>query len=163
MKPEEYILNSLKGLQSKEEISIPKTEAEFANQISKLLLSKKFRKYAVTPKEYLDHILSAISLSVSKNEPIKLTLVFGGYKLFRLKESPEVDWAELFSLIYYAKWLKPICTIYKPGVWFDFYSDDVILEIMDNIPKADTEAYIKSFRKLLEFIKPYLPVNLNMI
>jgi len=61
-----------------------------------------------------------------------------------LPESPEVDWAEVFSLIYYTKWVKQILAIYKPGVWFDFYSDDVILEIMDNVPKEDTERYISS-------------------
>lgn len=160
MKPEEYIIKSFERLRDKEEASLGGTD--IVDVIYKLLLSKKFRKYSVNPPEYLNHIHSAIKLSVSKNEPIKLAFVFGGYKLWRLEESPEVDWAELFSFIYYANWLKPICTIYKPGVNLDFYSDDVILEIMDNVSKEDTETYIKSFKKLLEFIKPYLPENLSL-
>ncbi len=123
-------------------------------------MSKKFRKYS-TNSDYLPHIISAIKNSIEASEPIKLTLVFGAYKLWRLKESPEVDWAELFSLIYYTQWLKPILEVYKPGVWFDFYSDDVILEIMDNVPKVDTETYIQSFKQLLEFIRQYIPKNLN--
>ncbi|MDO8451848.1 MAG: hypothetical protein Q7S76_03185, partial [bacterium] len=88
-------------------------------------MSKKYRKYAVNP-EYIQHIRSAIESSVQRGDPIKLTLVFGGYKLWRLEEAPEVDWAELFSLMYYARWLLPIARVYEPGVWFDFYSDDVI-------------------------------------
>lgn len=160
MKPAEYIIQSLKSLNT-EEMEFSNGEEDLVNNIYKFLMSKKFRKYAVNP-EFKEHILSAIKLCVSKKEPIKLNLVFGGYKLWRLEESPEIDWAELFSLIYYARWLKPICAIYKPGVWFDFYSDDVILEIMNNVPKQDTEKYIKSFKKLLAFIKPYLPDNLEL-
>lgn len=124
------------------------------------LMSKKFRKYSVT-NEYQEHIRSAIESCVSRNEPIKISFVFGGYKLWRLEEAPEADWAELFSLIYFTIWLKPITEIYPPGVWFDFFSDDVILETMNNVPKADTDRYIESFRKLLEFIKYYAPGNLS--
>lgn len=158
MKPSEFIIQRLNNLIKPQEISL---ERNLEDTIFRLILNKKFRKYAIIPSEYLDHISSAIKLNVSKNEPIKLTFVFGGYKLWRLEESPEVDWAELFSFIYYANWLKPICAVYKQGVNLDFYSDDVILEIMDNVPKEKTEAYIKSFRILLEFINPYLPKNLS--
>lgn len=158
MQPAEFIIEELEKLKTNPVVAT--NGKDLADIIYTLLLSKKFRKYSVNP-EYLEHISSAIKTSVSNNEPIKLTLVFGGYKLWRLEESPEVDWAELFSLIYYTKWLKPIAAVYKPGVWFDFYSDDVILEIMDNVPKRDTEKYIESFKQLLEFIKPYIPANLK--
>jgi len=159
MEPNDYILQILEKLKDKESVTIDNKES-IEDLIYKFLMSKKFRKYSTNP-EYIDHIRSAIKLSVSKKEPIKLTLVFGGYKLWCLEESPEVDWAELFSLIYYTHWLKPICEVYKPGVWFDFYSDDVILEIMDNVPKKDTEEYIQSFEKLLGFIRSYLPENFS--
>jgi len=159
MEPSEYIIQNLESLKNKK-VNVPDNSKELASQIYQLLMSKKFRKYAVSP-EYQKHILTVIKKGVANNEPIKLTLVFGGYKLWRLEETPEVDWAELFSLIYYTKWLKPILNIYKPGILFDFFSDDVILEIMDNIPKEDTESYIASFKNLLEFIKPYIPDNLN--
>lgn len=158
MTPATYITDCLKHLQLKE---TPIFSGPLNDEIYRLLLSKKFRKYAVNP-EYCTHIRTAIDTSVAKNEPVKLTLVFGGYKLWRLKESPEPDWAELFAFMYYAHWLRPICAVYKPGVWLDFYSDDVILEAMDNVPKKDTNAYILAFRVLLAFIKPYLPDNLSI-
>jgi len=161
MTPKEYIESRLKALKEPADFKEIKNKDELESEIFRLLMSKKFRKYSVNP-EYLDHIHSAIKLSIDKNEPIKLTLVFGGYKLWRLPESPEVDWAELFSFIYYTNWLKPICEIYKPGVWFDFYSDDVILEIMDNIPKKDTERYVASFKGLLDFMGEYIPENLSL-
>jgi hypothetical protein len=159
MKASQYILNSLNEIKKKRETLLESESLESA--IYRLLLSKKYRKYAINP-EYLDHISEVISLAVSKKESIKLTFVFGGYKLWRLPTEPEVDWAELFSLIYYAHWLGRIASIYEPGVWLDFYSDNVVLEIMNNIPKEDTNKYKKSFEKLLQFIKPYLPENLKI-
>jgi hypothetical protein len=58
--------------------------------------------------------------------------------------------------------MKPVCELYQPGVWFDFFSDDVIVPKMNNVSPEDTKAYQASFKKLLEFIKPYQPNNLNM-
>lgn len=159
MTSKEHISQSLAGLKVAPTAG-PQDPSELADVIYHFLMSKKFRKYSVSP-DYQKHILGAIQASVAKNEPIKLTLVFGGYKLWRLAETPEVDWAELFAVTYYAKWLQPILAIYRPGVWFDFFSDDVVLETINNIPRADTEQYATSFRKLLAFLKPYLPANLN--
>ncbi len=87
---------------------------------------------------------------------------FGAYKLWRLKETPEADWAELFTFMYFTKWLKPICDIYKPGIWFDFFSDDVIIPRMNNIQQEDVAAYRESFQSVLNFIKPYQPSNFQM-
>lgn len=124
--------------------------------ITKLICSKKFRKYAVTA-EYGAHIRSVVEKCIARNQPIPFVWVFGGYKLWSLEEAPEADWAELFSLMYFVEWLKPVVAIYKPGVWFDFFSDDVIVPMMNNIDPEDTKAYIKSFASPLSFIKPYLP------
>src|SRR3989344_6337422 len=159
MKPEEYIQAKLNELKQPSKLQFESDN--LSENIFKAVTSKKFRKYSVNP-EYIDHIKSAIKLNVEKSEPIKFTVVFGGYKLWRLEETPEVDWAELFSMTYYTKWVKPICEIYKPGVWFDFFSDDVIVPQMNNIDPADTKAYQESFISLLEVIKPFLPTNLSI-
>lgn len=157
MNPEAYIEKELAGLAA---VSTSEKPTDMREEIFRLLMSKKFRKWSVNP-EYQEHIRNAIALNVAKHEPIKLTFVFGGYKLWRLEEAPEPDWAELFALMYYAKWLTPICDVYEPGVWFDFYSDDVILELMDNVPKEDTQAYLKTFRQLLDFMRSYVRPNLT--
>src|SRR3989338_1568893 len=121
-------------------------------------MSKKFRKYSVNPIAH-DMVRKAIELNIQNSEPIKIAIPFGSYKLWRLEESPEPDWAELFVMIYYAYWLKPITDVYEQGVWFDFCGDDAILELMNNIPEKDTEKYKKTFRDLIRFISPYLPEN----
>ncbi len=64
--------------------------------------------------------------------------------------------------MYYTKWLKPICEIYKPGVWFDFFLDDVIVSRINNISEDDVQTYRKSRETILEFIKPYQPKNMSM-
>ncbi len=110
----------------------------------------------------LEHIKASIEASVKNEEPIKFVLPFGAYKLWRLQETPEADWAELFTMIYFTNWLRPICEIYEPGVWFDFFSDDVIIPRMNNIPAEDLKAYKVSFESTLDFIKAYQPKNLRM-
>ncbi len=158
MQPQEYILSRLEDLKA---ISSSSCDGNLADYITKCALSKKFRKYSVSP-EYISHIHAAVELNIQKNEPIKFTLVFGGYKLWRLDESPEADWAELFSIIYYVCWIKPIAAVYEPGVWFDFYSDDIIVSQMNGVPKKDLETYLASFEAILQFVKPYLPTNIEI-
>lgn len=154
MTAKEYIEQKLRSIKDKKF----KQEGELVDFIFASIMSKKFRKYSVNP-EANNMVRSAIELNIQNNEPIKIALPFGSYKLWRLEESPEPDWAELFAMIYYANWLKPITDVYKPGAWFDFCGDDAILEFMNNIPKTDTEKYKTTFRELIKFIQPYLPEN----
>ncbi len=161
MSSKDYIIHKLQELKSKNKIDLNLfSSEELTDFIFKTLMSKKFRKFAINT-EYASHINWAIKNSIDNNLPIKLVFPFGGYKLWRLEETPEVDWAELFTLMYYAKWLKPVVEVYKPGVWFDFCSDSVIVERMNNIPKEDTEKYEKSFNDVLDFLKNYLPENMK--
>lgn len=161
MTAKEFIQKRLDELKSTEKtVANLKSNDDLTDFIFKTIMSKKFRKFAVTP-DYIPHIHESIENSIKDNSPIKFVFVFGGYKLWRLEEAPEADWAELFALMYYAKWLKPIAEIYKPGIWFDFSSDDIIVERLNNIPKSDTESYAKSFNMLLDFLKNYLPDNMK--
>jgi hypothetical protein len=160
MKAEEFIQKRLNDLKSTQKVTKLKSDKELSDFIFKTLMSKKFRKFAVNP-EYITHIHEAIENSIKNNSPIKLIFPFGGYKLWRLEETPEADWAELFTMMYFAKWVKPISEIYKPGVEFDFSSDEIIVERMNNIPKADTESYAKSFNMIMNFLKDYLPTNIK--
>ncbi len=161
--PKEYIIEQLESLRA---IKIPDantaTPEALIELIKKAVLSKKFRKYGVQP-EYLQHINSAIALNIKSNKPIHFDFPFGANKLWRLEESPEPDWAELFSLVYFLKWLKPIAENYKPGFCFEFCSDDVVIEMLNNVPKTDTESYIAGFLELMEFMKKILPENMQLV
>lgn len=153
MSPEEFIKRRIVSLKK---TSASASSGDLVQDIFKIVMSHKFRKYSVTP-EYKEHIRGAITKSVKNKAPIPLVWVLGGYKLWSLPQAPEADWAELFSLMYFVDWLKPILSIYEPGVWFDFFSDDVIVPLMNNIDPNDTKRYIESFQKLLNFISLKLP------
>lgn len=161
MNVQEYIQSKLDELSRPLGLKEIKDKEELEAEIFRLLMSKKFRKYSVNP-EYQKHIRSAVSINIAKNEPIKLTFPFGGYKLWRLEEFPEADWAELFTLIYYSSWLKPICSVYPPGIWLDFFADDVIVPRLNNVSAEDTKAYGPSFKNILKFLKPYLLTNMEI-
>lgn len=161
MTAQEYIQSKLQELSQTSDLSQPKDRTELIEAITKLVLSKKFRKYAVTP-EYLEHIKNAIKENVENNQPINLTFLGGSYKLWRFEEAPESDWAELFAHIYFTKWLKPVCDIYEPGVWFDFFLDDVIVSRINNISEEEVAAYGESRQAIIDFMKPYQPKNMRM-
>ncbi|HSW74649.1 MAG TPA: hypothetical protein VLG16_02145 [Candidatus Saccharimonadales bacterium] len=161
MTAQDYIQSALDQLKEPVELPQPKTQDELGEAIFRLLTSKKFRKYSLT-EDYAKHIKNSIKENVQADKPINLTFLGGCYKLWRLDEAPESDWAELFTHMYFTRWVKPICTIYKPGVWFDFFLDDIIVSRINNLPESDVEAYRTSRQKILDFLKPYQPYNLNM-
>ncbi|MCL2540281.1 MAG: hypothetical protein FWE53_02475 [Firmicutes bacterium] len=132
---------------------------DIKQDIKRRLLFHKFRKYSVSA-EYIKTIETAINYNVDNNLPINITFPHGGYKLWRLPEAPEADWAELFSHMYYTEWLAPICKIYAPGVLLDYYLDDIIICKLNNISRKDIEAYISSYKKVIKFLKHYQPKNL---
>lgn len=125
------------------------------------LTSKKFRKWAVDESS-VKQAMRAIRLNVSAGKPIQFRYPFGGYKLWRMPSSPEVDWAEFFSIAYYSKYLAPIAAAYEPGIEFVFASDDMIIERMDNVPVANTDAYFDSFKTLLEQFRHHFPDNFKI-
>jgi len=161
MTAQDYIQSKLEELRQPDGLCILENNGEIERAVFKALMSKKFRKYSVD-KALEQHIKQAIHLHVENNEPINITFVHGAYKLWRLQESPEVDWAELFSLMYYTKWVKVICEVHKPGVWFDFFLDDLIISRLNNIDVAEIHKYIKSYQELMDFLKQYQPSNLHM-
>lgn len=161
MTAQEYIESSLQQLKEPVDLPQPKTQDELIEAIFRLVTSKKFRKYSLT-EEYAAYIKNAIRENVEANQPINLTFLGGCYKLWRLDEAPESDWAELFACMYFSRWAKPVCAMYKPGVWFDFFLDDVIVSRINNLPESDVEAYRVSRQRVLDFLKPYQPSNLRM-
>jgi hypothetical protein len=161
MTAQEYIESKLEELRQPLDLSTPQNDEELIETIYRLVTTKKFRKYALS-EEYAKHIKNSIKENIQNDQPINLTFLGGSYKLWRLDEAPESDWAELFAHMYFIRWTTSICTIYKPGVWFDFFLDDVIVSRINNLPEADVAAYRDSRQKILDFLKPYRPGNLRM-
>ncbi len=161
MTAQDYIQSKLDELRIPLNLSHIAEKEVLVDRIYSTLTSKKFRKFSMSD-ELAEHVRKSIELNVENNNPINITYLNGGYKLWRLEESPETDWAELFALMRYVSWVKGVCEIYEPGVVIDFFMDDYIVPMLNNVDSSDTEAYIESSRKIHAFLKAYTPANLEL-
>lgn len=125
------------------------------------LMSKKFRKVKAG-QACIDITKCVVAKAVKDQTPIMVTECFGGNKLWRFNEAPEVDWAELFSLMYYVEWMKYVAAVHKPGMIFDYFSQDLAVERLDNLTREELDMYSSTFREMLDWIKPYLPDNVKV-
>jgi hypothetical protein len=124
-------------------------------------LSGKFRQNNLTEKTR-ETIKKKIQLSMKENKPLFFIFAFGGYKNEWVKEyAPYIEWAEIFNIIYMTQLVYPLAKAYKPGVYFLYESECEAVINHDNYTKEDAEAYTTSFRKLIDFMKPYLPGNIK--
>ena len=154
-----FILQKLKSLK-KDASSDNQVGKALVDKIQQIVLSKKFRKYSAN-ETLVKTIHNAINQAVENQTPVQFLFPQGAYKLWRLPESPNVDWADLFFVMHIAKPLCEICAIHKPGVVFDFLVDDLIIVKMNNVPLAHIESYIKSLWGLIDFVKKFLPDNFD--
>jgi len=69
----------------------------------------------------------------------------------------------LFFFMYCVQWLKPIMSIYKPGVVFEIFLDDFILTKLNNFSDNEISAYQKSLRAVIYFLTSYCPENIKFI
>lgn len=161
MTAQEYIQSKLDELKQPLRVEKPSGDKTITDTIFKSLMSKKFRKYSAN-EALQAHVRNAIKISVEKNEPINVTFLHGAYKLWRLEEAPEIDWAELFAHIHYVKWLKPICEAYEPGVWLDMFVDDLIVPHLGTASTEDVSAYLNSYSEMEDFLHTFLPQNFRL-
>jgi hypothetical protein len=113
------------------------------------LKSKKFRKWKFVPGS-AERTKLAIHTKVTNNLPLVIIYPKGGYKLWRLPTSPEVDWAEFFNISYVLKYIAPLAAGYKPGVQLTYYLHTLLMEVHDNLPTAEIDAYVRSFQSLID-------------
>jgi len=155
MSEQEFIISKLENLKRPEPLL--KIEPEKLEEaILAKVLSKKFRKTRADELT-IDICKKAIRYAVENKAPVKLNSLFGGNKLWRFDEAPEPDWAELFNLIYSARWMKTISGVYEYGAEFEYYSQDVSVERLNNISREEADQYSKIFRELLLWFERYLP------
>ncbi len=164
MTTQEYLEKRLKEVStykpSEEDFKVVQFEGIEA-YIYRKLKSKKFRKTSIDADSE-KRIKEAIALNVKAGKPIKFTYPFGAYKLWRLPSHPNVDWSEFFVIAYVIEYIAPILAMYEPGVEFIFSSDDVCIELIDNYPREELDAYNESFNNLLKEFRKYIPNNLNI-
>lgn len=160
MTAQEYILSTLKSLaEPVQPEDIGNTPVE--NAIFAKVMSKKFRKVHAD-EETVKVAKNAIHTAVKNGQPVTVSFLFGGNKLWRFDEAPEIDWAELFAVIYFLRWMKTIASVYPPGARLDFYSEDIAVETLNNVSRSEAEQYSKTFRAMLEWLRPSIPKGITV-
>ncbi len=160
MTAQEYIISELEKL--KQPIEVSRVDPDkLEDAILARVLSKKFRKLKASAF-VTDFVKDSIKIAVSQGKPLAIGFVHGGSKPWSFDEYPEVDWSELFAMMYQIKWMRYIAEVYEPGVWLEFYSMDVCQERMNNLPRPETDRYTETFKLTIEFVKQYLPENLSI-
>lgn len=160
MKAQDYILSTVTAL--KEPIVIePVSKDNLEDTIYSRVMSKKFRKLKAGD-DAVRITKNAIKIAAANNQPLRIVEMFGGNKLWRFDEAPEIDWAELFSLTYFVQWCRFISSVYEPGVIFEYFSQDISVESLNNVPRSETNKYSETFRELIKWIEPYLPTNIKI-
>jgi hypothetical protein len=129
--------------------------------ILKQLLSKKFRKWSVDA-DTQQNITRTVDAAVRDQKPLQLVHPMGGYKIWRLPSSPEVDWAEFFGISHILHYLSGIAAGYAPGVHMQFFMYTFLPQRHDNFSAEDIERYVGSFQALLDAFGKHLPPNVKL-
>lgn len=159
MSPKQYILSTLEAL--KEPVRMQDIgNKSIEDAIYEKVTSKKFRKYKLGD-DGVEITKNAIKIFVKENKPVRIFDMFGGNKLWRFEEAPDIDWAEVFSFTYFAQWARLIASVWEPGVIYEYFSQDISVESLNNVPRSQTNRYSETMREFLTFAKPYLPENIE--
>lgn len=129
--------------------------------LQSLVLSSKYRKWAAN-EWARERISTAIARAVGGHKPVRFLHTMGGYKLWRIPTSPEVDWAEFFQIAYVLEYLSGIAAAYPPGASMIYYLYTLLPQRHDNLSAAEVEAYVDSFTALVDGFRPHLPANLSI-
>jgi len=79
-----------------------------------------------------------------------------------MKRNLSMDWAEVFNIVQIRNYLAPIAAVYAPGVLIDYFSDEIFVSRMNNIPQEDLDLYTEEFRALIYAMNLYTMDNMKI-
>ncbi len=125
------------------------------------ILTPSYVRQGALSDEIRDMLMDKVKRSVAKEAPITLILAFGGFKGVGIKDSPHLNWAEVFHLSFLAQAFWEITQIYTPGVILEFSGDSIILPLLDNYPLEWTEVYNQELDQLIGVVNKAVPANMK--
>lgn len=118
------------------------------DEIMRTILAKPWRRTSVDIETEAD-VRRKVTSAIRESEPIRFALPFGGYKGWRARSFPHIDWAEVFWLEYLFKFGTRIAGIYSPGVEITLSYTGGILTWMNNLPPGTADLYQDELSRLL--------------
>lgn len=110
----------------------------------------------------LDEFSSKIKSAIQDQQPLHFTVPFGGYKLWRLPSYPNPDWSEVFNIRQLISYLYPLSLIHRSGIILEYFSDEIMVGRMNNIPQSDLDSYNSQMASLVEWFDQSTPDNFQL-
>lgn len=124
------------------------------------LFARKWSGHAQTEtaKEITRERVHAI---LEKDLPMVFIFCFGGYKHFWTEAYPEPDWAEIFTMKYLIEYIYPILKKWDKEVVIEYESEEVFVDMINNMPRKAIDTYRDAFYKLLNWAQNKIDFNLK--
>lgn len=107
-------------------------------------------------------VRKAIHQAVVAQKPIQFVHPAGGYKLWSYPSFPKADWAEYFNIAYLLKYASSVAAAYTPGVCISYYLFTYLMQKSNNLSKDEVDAYVSSFRSIVEEFLKYIHPNVTI-
>lgn len=126
-------------------------DSDMSAKIQSLLLSGKYRKFPIT-EEIRQMLKKSVDYILNNDEPFIFVPSFGGYKHSWTPSYPYTDWAEVFNIKCFIDYLTPLYYLVGKSIIVEYLSKDIIVPMMNNIPKEFVDKYINDFKKLIVLV-----------
>lgn len=157
---EKYIKENKPYNLTKEDKKIIQFEG-IGEYIYRKLYSSKFRESKID-KAYNETLKESIKYCVENKIPLTVNYGFGAAKNPHTINAPHIDWAEVFNVFYLREYLKPIAAAYEPGIELEYFSVAMFQELVNFIPREDTDIYEREFKALVAFANDYFPKDIRV-
>lgn len=117
-------------------------------KVQNLLLSGKYRKFPITD-EIREMLQQRVDYILNHDKPFIFVPSFGGYKHSWTPSYPCADWAEVFNIKCFIDYLTPLYYLTEKTIIVEYLSKDIIVPMMNNIPKEFVDIYLSDFKKLI--------------
>lgn len=138
-------------LKKTQSISNINKNIDISTQVQNLLLSGKYRKFPITD-EIREMLQQKVDYILNNDKGFIFVPSFGGYKHSWTPSYPYTDWAEVFNIKCFIDYLTPLYHLTGKRITVEYLSKDIIVPMMNNIPKEFIDKYLDNFKKLISLI-----------
>lgn len=114
----------------------------------RLILRSPYRRSSIGESSAED-VHRKVTEALTRQDPIRFSVPFGCYKLWRLSASPWPDWAEVFWLVYLMSYVAPIAAAYRGGTSLELTYCSIGVEEANCLLEGSIERYAIRLQSIL--------------
>jgi hypothetical protein len=162
---ETYIKQYIEGYRDQMVLSAEEQKTIKFEGINRYIIQKinstRFKGSSI-PQELQSKIETIVDNAVKSSRPIHFTIPFGGFKNPQLSSYPNIDWSEIFNIVQMRDFAIEIAKGYGPGVIIRYFSDEVFVGRMNNMPQDDLDQYNNQLYAAIAYIQRFCPANVQL-